>query len=108
MRLASTDSAGWTVDTVDLALTARRRRRPGQPGSIGDAPQLCVRRNGYLIACCAGPEDLAAPGVDLRMAVVDRWSMPWHTETPPSRTRVIGHGAFLTAASGRILTAADL
>ena len=73
LRVASTDGAGWTVETVELALTTRRRRR-GHGEPIGDGAQLCVRRHGRVVAYCASPDDLAALGVDLsRMAVVARW-----------------------------------
>ena len=73
MRVASTDGAGWTVETVELALTIRRRRR-GHAEPPGDGPQLCVRRHGRVVAYCASPGDLAALGVDMsRMAVVARW-----------------------------------
>lgn len=73
LRVASTDGAGWTVETVELALTTRRRcRGHGEP--IGDGAQLRVRRHGRVVAYCASPDDLAALGVDLsRMAVVARW-----------------------------------
>ena len=73
--LASTDGAGWTVETADLWLTGRRRgskRVSGDP--LGDGPQLIVSRHDRLIAYCAGEADLAGLGVDLsRMAVAARW-----------------------------------
>ena len=73
MRVASTDGAGWTVETVELALTARRRRR-GRAEPLGDGAQLCVRRHGRVVAYCASPDDLAALAVDMsQMAVVARW-----------------------------------
>jgi hypothetical protein len=76
MRIASTDGAGWTVETVELALTSRRpRRNPAEP--LGDGAQLCVRRHGRAVAYCASPEDLAALGLDMsKMAVVARWLTP--------------------------------
>lgn len=76
MRIASTDGAGWTVQTVELTLTRRRTtRRPGSgPAPLGDGAQLRVTRNGNLIGYCLSPDDLPALGVDLsRMAVVARW-----------------------------------
>ena len=74
VRIASTDGAGWSVETVELVLTSRTGRRGGRPMPVGDGAQLLVCRNGYLIAYCARPADLAGLGVDLsRMAVVDRW-----------------------------------
>jgi hypothetical protein len=77
LHVASTDSAGWSVETVELALTGRRATRrwtPGRLAPIGDGAQLCVTRHGCLIAYCASPDDLAALGVDLsRMAVTARW-----------------------------------
>jgi hypothetical protein len=96
MRVASTDGAGWTVETVELALTTRRRRR-GHAEPVGDGAQLCVRRHGRVVAYCASPDDLAALGVDLsRMAVVARWlarsqygsvpRSPPGPESPPTRT----------------------
>jgi len=49
-------------------------QRPGRAAPIGDGPRLCVTRNGYLVACCASPDDLPALGVDMsRMAAVARW-----------------------------------
>jgi hypothetical protein len=73
--LASTDDAGWTVETADLWLTGHRcgsKRVSGDP--LGDGPQLIVSRYGRLIAYCAGGDDLVGLGVDLsRMAVVARW-----------------------------------
>jgi hypothetical protein len=72
LRVASTDGAGWTVETVELALTIRRRRDHAEP--LGDGAQLCVWRHGRVVAYCASPDDLAALGVDMsRMAVVTRW-----------------------------------
>jgi hypothetical protein len=53
------------VETVELTLTGRIDRRGGRPIPIGDGAQLFVRRNGYLIAYCASPADLAEMGVDL-------------------------------------------
>lgn len=73
LRVASTDGAGWTVETVELALTSRRRRR-NRAEPLGDGAQLCVRRHGWVVAFCASPDDLAALGMDMsRMAVVARW-----------------------------------
>jgi hypothetical protein len=73
--LASTDGAGWTVETVDLWQTGHRRgskRVSGDP--LGDGPQLIVSRYGRLVAYCAGEADLAGLGVDMsRMAVAARW-----------------------------------
>jgi hypothetical protein len=66
MRVASTDGAGWVVETVELALTSRSRcgtRRPtpaGSPAPLGDGAQLRVTRNGHLIGYCLSPDDLAA------------------------------------------------
>lgn len=80
MRVASTDDAGWTIETVELALTGRTRRRGGRAVPVGDGAQLLVRRHGFVVAYCAGPDDLAALGVDMsRVAVVTRWLAP-----PPS------------------------
>jgi hypothetical protein len=45
VRLASTDGFGWTVETVDLEATGRRRgtkRVSADP--LGDGPQLLVCR----------------------------------------------------------------
>jgi hypothetical protein len=52
MRIASTDSAGWAVETVELTLTRHRAARlPGPcPVPLGDGAQLRVTRNGHLIA----------------------------------------------------------
>ncbi|MCW2904127.1 MAG: hypothetical protein JWO67_6392 [Streptosporangiaceae bacterium] len=73
--LASTDGAGWTVETMDLWLTGRRGRgRPGETEPLGDGPQLLVRRYGRAIGFYAHVTDLAAAGVDMaRMAVAARW-----------------------------------
>jgi hypothetical protein len=78
MRVASTDGAGWVVDTVELALTRRSRRgtrrpAPGSsPAPLGDGAQLRVPATatcGY----CLSPNELSALGVDMsRMAVVAR------------------------------------
>lgn len=46
MRVASTDEAGWSVETVELALTGRTHRRGGRAVPIGDGAQLLVRRHG--------------------------------------------------------------
>jgi hypothetical protein len=77
LRVASTDGAGWSVETMELSLTTRGARRgsvPGRPVPVGDGAQLCVTRFGCLVAYCASPEDLPSLGVDLsRMAVVARW-----------------------------------
>ena len=76
LRVASIDGTGWSVETMELALTgrgARRDRAPG-PAPVGDGAQLCVTRYGCLIAYCACPEDLPSLGVDLsRMTVVAHW-----------------------------------
>jgi hypothetical protein len=73
--LASTDGAGWTVETADLWLTGRHRgSKRVSTDPLGDVPQLIVCRYGRLIAYCAGEADLARLGVDLRrMAVTARW-----------------------------------
>ena len=73
--LASTDNAGWSVETADLRLTGHRRsHQPVSADPLGDGPQLIVRRHGQLVAYCADESDLAALGVDLsRMAVIARW-----------------------------------
>jgi hypothetical protein len=55
LRVPSTDGAGWTAETVELALTIRRRRGHAEP--IGDGAQLCVRRHGRLVAYCASPDE---------------------------------------------------
>lgn len=72
--LASTDGAGWTVETADLRLTERDRghqRVSADP--LGDGPQLIVRRHGRIIAYCTDASDLGGLGVDLsRMAVSTR------------------------------------
>lgn len=78
VRVASTDGAGWTVETVDLTLTGgratRSRRVTGRPEPVGDGAQLLVRRHGRLVAYCASPDELTVLGVDMsRMAVVARW-----------------------------------
>lgn len=75
LRIASADGAGWSVETVELALTGRRgRRRGGRAAPVGDGAQLLVRRDGCVVAYCADPAELVGLGVDLsRMAVVDRW-----------------------------------
>ena len=75
MRLASTDGSGWTVETVDLEATGRRRgTRRVSADPLGDGPQLLVRRYGRVVAYCASAADLAELGVDLsRMAVSARW-----------------------------------
>jgi hypothetical protein len=73
LRVASTDGAGWTVETVELAPTIRMRRR-GHAEPLGDGAQLRVRWPGLVVAYCASPDDLAALGVDMsRMAVAARW-----------------------------------
>jgi hypothetical protein len=73
--LASTDNAGWSVETADLPLTGSRRgivQVSADP--LGGGPQLIVRRHGQLVAYCVDESDLAALGVDLsRMAVIARW-----------------------------------
>lgn len=73
--LASTDGAGWTVETVDLALTGRAR--DGKRVStvpLGDGPQLAVRRYGRMVAYVANVADLPAVGVDVsQMTAVARW-----------------------------------
>ena len=78
LRLASTDGEGWTVETVELDLTGRRRT--GQRVStepLGDGPQLVVSRNGHRVGYAAGLEDLIDLGIDLsRMEVVERWLGP--------------------------------
>jgi hypothetical protein len=74
IRIASTDGAGWSVETVELALTGRGGRRGGRAAPKGDGAQLCVCRHGCVVAYCASPDELTALGVDLsRMAVVARW-----------------------------------
>jgi hypothetical protein len=76
MRMASTDGAGWTVETVELTLTSRRTtpRLWGSLAPLGDGAQLRVTRNGHLIAYCLSPDELPALGVDMsQMAVVARW-----------------------------------
>jgi hypothetical protein len=73
LRVASTDGAGWTAGTVELALTIRPGRR-GHAEPLGDGAQLCVRRHGRVAGYCASPDDLGALGVDMsRMAVAGRW-----------------------------------
>lgn len=77
--LASTDGAGWTVETVDLALTGRAH-------PLGDGPQLLVRRYGRTIAYVADVADLAALGVDVeQMDVVARWLIAEAEGFEPSR-----------------------
>ncbi len=73
--LASTDDAGWTVETADLRFTRRRRgRQRVSVDPLGDGPQLIVRRHGRLIAYCLEQSDLAVLDVDLsRMTVIARW-----------------------------------
>jgi hypothetical protein len=73
--LASTDGAGWTVETVDLWLTGRQRgERRVSSEPLSDGSQLLVRRYGYVIARCASAADLAGLGVDMsQMAVAWRW-----------------------------------
>jgi hypothetical protein len=73
--LASTDGSGWTVETVDLGATGRRRgTRRVSADPLGDGPQLLVRRYGRVVAYCASAADLAELGVDRsRMAVSARW-----------------------------------
>ena len=73
--LASTDGAGWTVETADLWLTGRRRgRKQVSADPLGDGPQLFVCRYGRVVAYCAGEADLARLGVDLgRLTVTARW-----------------------------------
>ncbi len=76
LRVASIDNSGWSVETMELALTGQRPgcRSSGGPVPLGDGAQLCVRRNGCVIAFCASPDELPALGVDLsQMIVVDRW-----------------------------------
>lgn len=94
MRIARTDGAGWTVETVDLILTRRCTTRRAGSGlePLGDGAQLRVTRNGHLIAYCLSPHDLPALGVDMsRMAVVARWLAdvpPWrHGPVPRRRTK---------------------
>ena len=73
--VASTDRAGWTVETAGLRLTGRHGgnvRVSADP--LGDGPQLIVRRYGRLIAYCADVADLTGLGVDMsRMAVIRTW-----------------------------------
>jgi hypothetical protein len=86
MRVASTDEAGWSVET---ALSGRTHRRGGRAVPIGDGAQLLVRRHGFVVAYCAGPEDLGVLVVDLsRMAVVDRWLTLGLTAVSPSAGRI--------------------
>jgi hypothetical protein len=74
MRIASTDGAGWTVETVELSLARRRPGRGGCAAPLGDGAQLRVTRNGHLIGYCLSPDDLPALGVDMsQMAIVARW-----------------------------------
>jgi hypothetical protein len=76
LRVVSIDGSGWSVETLELALTGQRagHRSSGRPVPVGDGAQLCVRRYGCVIAYCASPDDLPALGVDLsQMIVIDRW-----------------------------------
>jgi hypothetical protein len=72
LPVASTDGAGGTVETVELALTIRMRRR-GHAGPPGGGAYLCVRRHDRVAGHCASPDDLSALGVDMsRMAAAAR------------------------------------
>lgn len=75
IRLASTDGQGWTVETVVLEATGRRRGAVTcGTDPLGDGPQLLVRRHGRVVAYCAGLDDVEGLGVDMAaMAVVARW-----------------------------------
>ena len=53
---ASTDGAGWTVETVDLWLTDRQRgERRVSSEPLSGRRQLLAQRYGYVSAWCAGP-----------------------------------------------------
>jgi hypothetical protein len=81
--LASTDGAGWTVETVDLWLTGRRAATPGRADPLGDGPQLLVRRYCHVIGFYRSVADLPAVGVDMAlMAVAARW-LPAGRQRPP-------------------------
>ena len=76
LRVSSIDGSGWSVETMELALTGQRSgyRSSTRPIPVGDGAQLCVRRYGYVIAHCSSPDELPALGVDLsQMIVIDRW-----------------------------------
>jgi hypothetical protein len=74
VRLASTDGSGWTVETVDLAMTGRRRVKACGREPLGDGPQLRVSRFGRVVAYCASLDDVAGLGVNMaQMAVAARW-----------------------------------
>jgi hypothetical protein len=76
MRIASTDGAGWTVETVELTLTRRRttRRPRGGPEPLGEARSCASPATATLIGHCLSSDDLPALGVDMsQMAVVARW-----------------------------------
>ena len=56
--LASTDGAGWTIETADLRLTGRGRgRKRVSADPLGDGPQLIVCRYGRVVA-----SEIAGPG----------------------------------------------
>jgi len=76
LRVAGVDGSGWSVETMELALTGQSfgQRSSARPIPVGDGAQLCVRRYGYVIAHCSSPDELPALGVDLsQMIVIDRW-----------------------------------
>ena len=76
LRVVSIDGSGWSVETMELALTGQHTgfRSSGRPVPVGDGAQLCVWRYGCVIAYCASADDLPALGVDLsQMIVIDRW-----------------------------------
>ena len=77
LRVASIDGPGWSVETIELALTGRRSgcRSSAMPVPVGDEAQLCVRRYGYVIAYCSSPDDLPRSGRGSvpQMIVIDRW-----------------------------------
>lgn len=75
VRATLEHGAGWTVETVELEATGRRRGAVTcSLDPLGDGPQLLVRRYGRVVAYCAGLADMEGLGVDLgAMAVVARW-----------------------------------
>ena len=103
LRVASVDGSGWSVETMQLALTGQRTgfRSSGRPVPAGDGAQLCVRRYGYVIAYCASADDLPALGADLSQVIVfDRWLAGRFPRSRPAAPGVIALAATTLAACG--------
>jgi hypothetical protein len=92
LRVASTDGAGWTAWTVELALTIACAAAVTPSRSA--TARTCVSAGTAGWSRTASPDGLAALGVDMsRTAVAARWltrtagsgSRPAHTSLPGRR-----------------------